>query len=884
MRLFGAQSRWVAHARATEDKKIKAGLAFTGAASLLELVDRLGRRPRRYGSDTVLPLIYLVRSPDTGSDPLDGIENRLTQSRGKRIPFARVSGAECPTNPVGEVELTIKIIDAAAGALSAKFRNGRRLAFPRYGLARWLWAQVGQEKPRVEPDRVWASVDQRIRDYVRGRYPAADRGRRGIEGIQSIPWPVHALAWLPLMALLLMRTVWRPLRWLVRYRLADIDGFSRLVYRLTGLTSAELENEGWADQFRALLVAAFLVDIRSAYRRTTLFGVGRRRTAYPVLIVDGIEAGSVGLELLRQLDMAQQATDGRPSPLLVVAAGTADARLVTGADDAIYSAESPETAYSTWRAAVHRSGSFVLPMTLPDLNSSHDGHLDRLWRIGVPSGRQPATPLLIAALLAGLLVPLHDSWQACWTRPWDSGFKRVDGQLGHQCVGLAPRGFRFFDNPIDGLGETLRHELDHVEGLILDANRQARERPGYATVVFLGSLSPTDTEGYRTELEELRGFAALQGSRLNTRPIEIRLANSGAGMSHAVYTAKAIVDEARSDPRLVAVVGLGISKVETRDAIRELAGGADAGVRIPMVGTLLSATSIANTTSYYHQVAPTNERQAELVAGFASSVVKATKAHIYYSGDPGDLYSQDLKEQAEIAFEKEEIGFEARPYRTSEDHDGAEIVQLGQHACEPGQKPDVIFYAGRADRFASFLESLTSACADPPRIIADDDVTGFVLDDKLRPYGDLKLNYVSFASSLAWGPNCSDALRTFSDAYDQLFGKGSSCRNTKDSHAIVSYDGLLVVIRGIDNAGLSPNHLPSRDSVHNGIEKIQPGSVPLIGASGQMVFLSGRSAPHDKAILMMLATGNTAPTVDMLCGTLVDDGAQVGRFLCPQPS
>ena len=879
MRLFGAQSRWVAHARATEDKKIKAGLAFTGAASLLELVDRLGRRPRRYGSDTVLPLIYLVRRPDTGPDPLDGIENRLTQSRGKRIPFARVSGAECPTNPVGEVELTIKIIDAAAGALSAKFRNGRRLAFPRYGLARWLWAQVGQEKPTVEPDRVWASVDQRIRNYVRGRYPAADLGRRGVEGIQTIPWPIHVLAWLPLMALLLMRTVWRPLRWLVRYRLADIDGFSRLVHRLTGLTRAELENEGWADQFRALLVAAFLVDIRSAYRRTTLFGVGRRRTAYPVLIVDGVEAGSVGLELLRRLDMAQQATDGRPSPLLVVAAGTVDASLVTGADEAIYSAESPETAYSTWRTAVHRSGSFVLPMTLPDIDLSHDGHLDRLWRIGVPSGRQPATPLLIAALLAGLLVPLHDSWQACWTRPWDSGFKRVDGEGGHQCVGLAPRGFRFFDNPIDNLDEALQLELDHVEDLILKANRRARERPGYATVVFLGSLSPTDTEGDRTELEELRGLAVLQHSLFDIRPIEIRLANSGAGMSHAEYAASAIADEARGDSRLVAVVGLGVSKDETLDAIRELDSGAEGRPRVPMVGTLLSATKIANTTSYYHQVGPTNEREAELVASYLDGL-GVTTAHVYYAGDPKDLYSADLKEQAVIALEGKGIHTEAHAYRTSTDHEGFSVEQLGRQACVLANMTEAVFYAGRTDQFGSFLESLMSACADrPPKVVAGDDVTGFVLEGKLRPYRNFSLDYVSFASNLAWGDSCKDGESTFFSTYDDIFGE--VCDNTKDSHAIMSHDALKVVVQGISNAGRPSNELPSRDLVHSGIEKIQPGvGTRLFGASGQIAFRPGESAPYDKAILMMNASGNAAPTVVTVCGTLSSNYTQVGGE-CP---
>lgn len=85
--------------------------------------------------------------------------------------------------------------------------------------------------------------------------------------------------------------------------------------------------------------------------------------------------------------------------------------------------------------------------------------------------------------------------------------------------------------------------------------------------------------------------------------------------------------------------------------------------KLPMIGAAISATELATTTTpYYYQVGPTNEREAQ-VAAFRAGQLGARTVTVYYSGDPNDIYSNDLKEQVKEAFERQQIAVSEKRYR-----------------------------------------------------------------------------------------------------------------------------------------------------------------------------------------------------------------------------
>ena len=879
----------------TSEDKIR-GLLFPGTPKLLEFINKLVRRARRYGTDNPPPLLYLV-SDDVRAgkpSPLDGVEDRLEQSKG--IPHARIDGSVSAdeTDEIGSVQ---RLLHGTVAGIAGKFGRAHRIRFPHYGLAVWLVGLRSGELRRTEPDQRDRVMAEQLRSFVRRGRTSANPPEGIPEIVADLPWWIRLFAsQAPRISLTLARLNFRAPRWFARHTVGRGRGrrFVPLAWDFVegdpGLVDPEV--------ICSLLVDAFLEDLRQAYRRDTVLGLGRRRTAHAVLLIDGADGGSPGLRLMEMIERSRNVPIRRGDrlvkryrwdPLLVIATGDAAGRDASGiptASGVLHEPADSLYAYREWRDELEQAGrgrSWFLPLKLPPSESPHPGIRDRLITVPLPSApRTIVAPLLLAVVLLLGGVAAVDRRDHCWAWPGEPLLERhVLSQGRHQCVGLSSGRYEFFRNlsTVNYIDGNLKSELAAAEGRINRNSKGLEGNERAVTVVFLGPLTPTGKQGFRSVLEELRGVAVAQEDNMSDVPIRVLLANAGDGMKHGRLAAEAIARAAASDPSIVGVIGMGLSHEGTRQAIRRLADA-----RMPMVGTAISATDLATKTSeYYYQVGPTNRREARMAAHYASEVLKVRRVAIYYAADNEDIYSQDLGRQVGEMFAERGIEVHAESYREAGLETGTDLGILAQRACDLG-RDGLVFYAGRAERFLELLNGFRNSCEIFPQVLAGDDVTRFVLGDDLRNLPGVRFDYLSFASSLAWGADCGNAVESiaFYARYTNTFGS-TACTDTRDGLAMLAHDALLTVATAVRRARADGPNIPSSDRVLGeigSISDLRQGAVN--GASGRIDFgSSGRDrVPLNKAILVLRVEGRDGvPRRMLLCGKI--DAIPPADSTCP---
>jgi ABC-type branched-subunit amino acid transport system substrate-binding protein len=870
------------------------GLLFEGSPALLRQLDDLVTRPRSWWRETLLPIIYLVRQP-TASNPLDGLADRLSQARG--VLHSRIDGQEAPlpeTDKPSEDPIR-QLLDGVVADLSQRSDRGRSLKFPHYSLAVWLASLITN---RTASHPIGRRVDEALQGFIKERYRLQNKTTNTeVSLINEFPWWVRFLVMLlPPLGIQLMRVFWRPPQWAAMNKITSkhsSGSFRGLARKFMEQGSGEREHGIQQDEVDRLLVDAFMEDLRRDYRRTTLFGAGRRRTTYPVLLIDSIGPTTTSSRLVELISDSRTeylrkdaSGPGRQPrkrayfhPLLIIAEGERAALDDLGAPNypserhGTYSVAEIRYYYNEWlRALTNSDRTWLLPLNVPAETAPQSGLRTELTEIHLPGAPRPTMTFVVAFLLiaAASFTTYSTYYTHCGAWYWEPQLQRQFLTSDRdQCVGLGSSDHRFFGDisDVNGMDPGLAKDLKEVEDSIHRANELAVKAPGYLTVVYLSELTSQDTADYRTELEQLRGIAVAQKGSLADRPVRVLLANGGDGMDYGEVAAEAITREASKDNTLVAVVGLGISRTGTRDAMIRLARP---DAPIPTIGTSISATELAtNTTQYYHQVGPTNQREAEVGAFYATTRLGVRNATIYYPDDEDDFYSNDLKDQAKIAFEARGVTVAEEKYQITPSDEGGDISTAGRKACDVGPA-GVVFYAGRAEQLSVFLAGMQTNCpGNYPNILSGDSITRSVLDGGLNQFPGLTVDYLAQASSLAWGSDCSGAFGIvgFFVVYRELFGEGA-CPSTRDGSSILAYDTLLVFTQGARNSGVPR---PSPDAVLRGIEDISSqGSGPLYGASGLIDYprTGSKAIPKDKAILVLRGQASETPKRMLLCGQL----------------
>jgi ABC-type branched-subunit amino acid transport system substrate-binding protein len=856
------------------------GLLFDGSLELLTLLDDLFRRPRIFRREPSLPLVCLVGSRDADS-PIPGIEERLRKAVHGPIPHAKIG----PTEPAAvDADPFRQMLAEIVAQLARKTTpSRRRIRFPHFGLATWL---LGLPNPESGPDdKEERRIKRALRAHLRNR-AGAGQDFPGDESLRTIaadvPWYVRlAVGMLHVFGAALAVSLWRPPKWFGRYRFDKITDIYQLASRLSRFDDARKRG----DQVHRLLLDALLEDLRRAYRRGGLFGTGRRRTGYPILLLDDVSGSGTRADFLRLIRDIRNSPDSKKvlkrrevvrwDPLVVVAT----------ARDSETGKPNPPTgarpAHQRWQLALSGAGlgggEWRLEFEIsPQGDRNKRGNIETAVQAhGLPVVRRTWSLAIVAGVLASCLVavPFVGS-STCWSFPWlgsGSELSRVDldPELGTtQCVGL------------DHVGSSYPADLQAVLATINAANDVAEQRE-HITVVYLGALTSRSVDGYVKSMEELKGMAAAQQEYLNLVPTKIVVANAGEQMAHGKFAGERIRDLAKDDETVVAVVGLGLSRRGTIDAIKQVE---QAG--LIMVGTTVSADSIANASRNFRQIGFNNKREAEVAAFFARTELGANSATIYYSSDSDDLYSMDLAYHVEAEFRDRGIHAEKFDFRAGDAGDAFSPDRRGNDAC--ATHSDVVFYAGRSDEFVPFMKGMKLACGDKyPRVLAADDVTKFVLNQEHADYPGLDLHYLSFASSAAWGANCEDPNPApFYPILKKLFGD-ATCGRLRDGQAIGGYDALRTVQHARNIVRSRSADAPvTGGSILDAFHEITDRDGrrgALGGASGVIDFGAqpDRRVPFEKAVLVLKLVGGerNPPTLALFCGDL--ERERPGHPDCP---
>ena len=298
---------------------------------------------------------------------------------------------------------------------------------------------------------------------------------------------------------------------------------------------------------------------------------------------------------------------------------------------------------------------------------------------------------------------------------------RIDGE----CVGVTD-GSNANVLPAAGLDEPRTTIL--AENRRLWFGREPQPERSLVTIVYLGALTAESS----VATDQLRGIAEAQ-QKLNRQVenpslIRVLLANAGTGMRHGSRIADELARLKRADPTIAGVIGFTESSAAALETVRALERAG-----LPVVSTSSSIEG-AETNPWYSQLAPTNRREADVVAAYAAHL-RASGAPPYFDGRvrivtpprPDDLYLTTLADTYRSAFATH--GMEAEQLR-----DDLGVKSLGAQLCGFG---GLVIYAGRKDDFGAFLDTLARPCSIPPLLIAASSVVD-------RPTSPIPYRYITF--------------------------------------------------------------------------------------------------------------------------------------------
>jgi hypothetical protein len=366
--------------------------------------------------------------------------------------------------------------------------------------------------------------------------------------------------------------------------------------------------------------------------------------------------------------------------------------------------------------------------------------------------------------------------------------------------------------------------FDEVRSTILRQNRTAleihRDQPDrpFVTLVFLGSLTApatSDNDVLTAEREQLAGMAVAQAVQL-TKPqqqyepiVRVLIANAGPGMRYGREVAQQLGAMARTDPSIVAVVGLSESRQTTADTIETLGA-----VGLPTVSATLSADSLVDESRLYFQIAPQNRREAEVAAAYADQLFTTgrseppltRRARIYLSDDAEDIYSQNLAADFTASFGSR--GFDVETVTCTPSGSGlgaaaadrhvSDAVVAGRDACD---FDGVVLYAARGlPDFPAFVDGVSNRCRDrPPYVLANDDVTRYVADRNISSTNTaVSFEYLSFATAPELLGTPPPESSDFYARLNSMFPYEQTDRGRSlDGHAALNHDAAYTAVLAV---------------------------------------------------------------------------------------
>ncbi|WP_158851309.1 ABC transporter substrate-binding protein [Saccharothrix deserti] len=759
---------------------------FRGVHALLSVARSLVDRPRwrlRPGrsdlrGDRPLPLLCLIR--DSGRNPvLEALYRHLDRAvapRKRKVPFAYVDAARAAEDArerwsgvEREVPLLPLLDVLHRRLLSDRFGEDRLSCFRHYRLVDWLTGQRlppgdrRDDRTVVDLLRDWHAVTDSSAAAEQHAAVAQTVAQSALERFLVavfLAWHRPLRFWLWVHGAPL---VGREPRWLMRQPFM-VPGHSTSFTGFAERLTVGRRDEENLEQLKKLLVHAFLQDLRLAYRPRGLRLRRWRRTAYTVVLLEGITEENGGWELLRIInDVRNEST--QHDPVLVIA--TAERKpddLQPGRPVAPVSRIKAEL--DAWvdglpahRQSLRPDARFVFAWLPPQVDDDvTDSTLSQddesAWHdLGRFQPRRPPLaarkPVVVAVvgvvLVAGLLTGgrwgLARAKHDCLPDPragvavrWIEGTK--------SCVGYSDSAAHVFSSD-----KRLRAVQLAVFELNAVAERLHEENPVRAmvSVVYFADLTHSmgDPGADASVAEELEGVLIRQKAQNKQSASEPLLRVVVANGGDQMKAARTVVDDLLAplladDPSIVGVIGMGLTVLATESAI-----GALGDLGTPVLATSLTGEALGERSPLYFQLVPGNRVQAALIAGYARSVGKPVT--VYHPRRLSDNYLESLVGELGAAI------------------DGEPAVRLwnqrvGEVEIVCGQQ-NIAFYAGREGEFAGFLKEVVGQCGnDRPVVIGDDAVSRFVAQGSLRSENEFKgipVSYVSMGARVVLaGPDC----------------------------------------------------------------------------------------------------------------------------------
>ena len=237
---------------------------------------------------------------------------------------------------------------------------------------------------------------------------------------------------------------------------------------------------------------------------------------------------------------------------------------------------------------------------------------------------------------------------------------------------------------------------------------------------------------------------------------------------------------------------------------------------VPVVASRLAGDSLTNLTPHeldkvkvgLAMLAPTGSDQGAAAATYLKSTSR--RALIVSDTNPNDGYLPSLHKGFLEAF-KDDGHTVLEPTETYDSQLGGVANTMSgilRNICE--QKPDAVFFAGRSDGLAAFVQALPARpCLDLPiNIVSGGDSVHFATDVARGEPGlrkglqaNASVRYTTQAHPKAWenSPEFYPPARTdqFTTNCDRCFAQLFPDETLEDGGAIVGYDALVTVVTAI---------------------------------------------------------------------------------------
>ncbi|MGW2785924.1 ABC transporter substrate-binding protein [Streptomyces populi] len=673
-----------------------------GAVSLIEMIDGLARA--RSGRSR-LPVVRVVSGD--GQIAVDFVKAYASRLSDAKVPHAVIDAALLSRiDPAGSDGFG-KLLDQVAARLRKSPGGPAGVPVLRaYDLCRFVVKECAAEEDQGERP---------------GGHPAGERGD-GSQNSAANSGASRRLGWL-----------WRDRRpW--RHQLVD------------ALTGREQLDD--ADR-RGLLVEALLGDLRRAKKQSALRPWQRPQNG-PFLLL--VPLGPDEPDAARRKLASQLATEiakcGRrvPAPLLVLAAGA--------------SAATPQSAISVPDAARKVRPGIRFARSAESLTVGLDGAkgstalpVDRLRPAPVSrrlSGRNLVAAGAVAAVVLTTIYVSQPDPERC------AGLNHVDTTTQ---VGI--------DRGGQGCWFTTAPEQKKIRDLqrgINAENRRAMSGGGssYVTVVFLAPLTDNSggDDGQITPSAVMQLEGAFDAQKYYNKTVahqpggvrvRMLVANTGFAFQHGPEVARQITELTRTDPHIVAVIGIAQSRQETVDAINLLPKD------LPVVSAAATGDFLAYTK--YQRYFPTQPDNRIMARAMVNHVLKARPKGVLVVYGDNDLYSMNLRSDLMGELAQQHInGSNVKSVVLREKHpeyrDGRKAAKA---MCDTYKAGGAVLYAARGTQLPRLWDDMrTTTCGSPsnhkmPVLAADINtvIENPSIDAQTYPgaYEGVKLSYVAFSAT-----------------------------------------------------------------------------------------------------------------------------------------